>query len=54
MPTAWTRDLEGDGKKLLEWLRRKLPDATALEMTPLVQPGGIGILERDAALRARL
>ena len=42
MPTAWTRDLEGDGKKLLEWLRAKLPDASELEMSPLEQPGSSG------------
>ena len=42
MPTPWKRDFDADGKKLLAWLRGKLPDATDLEMTPLEQPGSSG------------
>jgi aminoglycoside phosphotransferase (APT) family kinase protein len=42
MPTAWTRDVEADGKKLLEWLRARMPGATDLAMTPLTQPGSSG------------
>ena len=50
VPTAWKRDLDADGKKLLEWLRAKRPDATELEMSPkLLSRKG---RSRGAAVRA--
>lgn len=42
MPTAWTRDVEADGKKLVEWLRSRLPEAKDLSITTLTQPGSSG------------
>ena len=38
MPTAWQRDLATDGPKFEAWLRRRLPQARDLRMSPLVQP----------------
>jgi len=38
MPTAWQRDLATDGPKFEAWLRRQLPQARDLRMSPLVQP----------------
>lgn len=42
MPTMWQRDLEADGRKFLEWLKAKLPEAGDLRMSPLVAPQSSG------------
>jgi len=42
MPTAWQRDLATDGPKFEAWLRRQLPQAQGLRMSPLVQPQSSG------------
>jgi len=38
MPTPWQRDLEADAPKFERWLRRRLPQARDLRMSPLVAP----------------
>jgi len=38
MPTPWQRDLEADGRKFEDWLRKQLPDARKLRISPLVSP----------------
>lgn len=42
MPTPWQRDLDTDRKKLLEWLRSKLPDGSNPSIAELVAPAGSG------------
>src|SRR5574342_1426704 len=42
MPTAWQRDLAADSPKFEAWLRRRLPQARDLRMSPLVQPQSSG------------
>ncbi len=42
MPTPWQRDLEQARKNLADWMRRRLPEATALELSPLTAPGSSG------------
>ena len=42
MPTPWQRNLEQDGRKFEAWLRRQLPGASDLALTPLVAPTSSG------------
>lgn len=42
MPTPWQRDLEADGRRFAEWLRRRLPEARDLQVAPLEAPGASG------------
>jgi aminoglycoside phosphotransferase (APT) family kinase protein len=42
MPTPWQRNLEQDGRKFEAWLRRQLPRAESLALTPLVAPTSSG------------
>jgi aminoglycoside phosphotransferase (APT) family kinase protein len=42
MPTHWKRDLQTDGKKFRAWLARTIPNATAVEISPLVSPTSSG------------
>lgn len=42
MPTPWQRDLEADAPKFESWLRRRLPGARDLRMSPLVAPQSSG------------
>jgi aminoglycoside phosphotransferase (APT) family kinase protein len=42
MPTAWQRDLATDGPKFEAWLRRRMPTAQDLRMSPLVAPQSSG------------
>jgi aminoglycoside phosphotransferase (APT) family kinase protein len=42
MPTPWQRDLEADGKRLRDWLARRLPDARDLSISPLTAPQATG------------
>jgi aminoglycoside phosphotransferase (APT) family kinase protein len=42
VPTPWQRDLEADGPKFEAWLRRRLPGARDLRMSPLVAPQSSG------------
>ena len=53
MPTPWQRNLEQDGKKFEAWLRRQLPDARDLVLTPLVAPTSSGFSNETLLCEAK-
>jgi len=53
MPTPWQRNLEQDAPKFEAWLRRQLPAASDLALTPLVAPTSSGFSNETLLCDAR-